>query len=387
MPAGTLTNGLTYQFTATDAAKTSYPTYPFQVDVQRQPEQLADQMSGQLATVTDPVSGQSMTFGYGPTGCPAMPSGFLATPSGLLCQVTFWDGSQSALGYATTSSGGTQLGRVVDYPAAGAGSAQVTDFAYDGVGRLAHRAPLVAATAAAGYVGAGDTSLLTQISYDSQGRVATMAAPAAATGGTGASHTYAYTAGAGSTPWSTTVTNPALTTAAGALANVAFDPLSFLLTAIRDAAGRTTTNTWNAAQQLQSRLTGSGTQIALSYNADGLLSQAQGPTVGSVSATSPTVNFGYDETFTANPGGSGTPMQGLAVTYWNNAQLTGAPVAAELGPAVAGTPATSLLVKLAGQPTQDRYRRVGRPADRQGHDYGCGRLHLHPRLGEHAPIW
>ncbi len=86
--------------------------------------------------------------------------GFVPAPDGMLCQVSFWDGSAAWVGYVTAPGGKSQIGRLVDYPAAGEG-AQVVDYAYDGAGRLAAaRSPLVAAAAATSppIVPAGDTT-------------------------------------------------------------------------------------------------------------------------------------------------------------------------------------------------------------------------------------
>jgi hypothetical protein len=93
----------------------------------------------------------------------------MEAPEGLLCQVKFWDGSTSSLMYVETPLG-PSIGRILDWPEAKGNGAQVTDIAYDQVGRIAAtRSPLVARAAAADIVPADDSAFWSRLTYFEDG--------------------------------------------------------------------------------------------------------------------------------------------------------------------------------------------------------------------------
>jgi hypothetical protein len=121
-----------------------------------------------LTKITDPVGHRDIVLRYGgDPACPASPPPNLAVaPPGMLCSVTYWDGTQTKLWY--TPAGGNQLARIQD--PGDSLTPPITDFAYDGAGRLLQvRSPLVADALAAGVVTASDESAgtyRTLLTYD-----------------------------------------------------------------------------------------------------------------------------------------------------------------------------------------------------------------------------
>ena len=297
--------------------------------------------AGLLRTVSDPVSGRSIEFVYGGGKCPSIAPGFVAAPAGMLCAVRFWDGSTSAVSYVARADGSVSIGRITDFPEAGGDGAQVTDLAYDAVGRIARvREPLVAAAMAAKVIDVADDQYLGAVAYDDDGRVVSITAGAASQGGPRRMHTYDYVS-----PSTTTIADSLL----GRVINeTRYDPSTFLVLTTTDSTGLQATNEWDLATGNLLKAVDRNGNVTRNTFADGQLVLTQGPTEGSLAVDGPQIRYGYDQTFDLSP--DGTPMRGLAVTYWSNAQWTGLDAGAENGPLVGGVLAPSLVMNWPSSP-------------------------------------
>ena len=267
--------------------------------------------------------------------------GFVAAPDGMLCQVKFWDGSTIAVAYRTLPDGSVSIGRLVDRPEAGAEGAQVTDIAYDAVGRIARlRTPLVA-SAIASKVADDDVQFTTEVAYDDQGRTVGIVGPAPTAGGVRYAHTIEY---AGNR--STTVRSLPSNTVNQ---SIVFDPSTFLILSRTDAYGLTSTNQWNLSTGDLERAVDSNGNVTVNTYENGLITSTAGPTAGSLATDGAFTRYAYDQTFDVSP--DGTPMRGLDVTWWNNAQALGAPIDGDLGPLIDGRVAPTLTVNWDASPT------------------------------------
>ena len=153
----------------------------------RQPAALAYTYAGtpaHLIQITDSVSTTrwAKLFYGGDASCPAVPGGFGAVPTGMICAVTTSDGQVTQLVYAT----GGQLARLI-HP-----GSEITDYGYDTLGRIVSLRDSLAADAITAGVRAQDSTVLTEISYDAIGRVSSATMPAATAGATRQTHTYDY---------------------------------------------------------------------------------------------------------------------------------------------------------------------------------------------------
>lgn len=283
-------------------------------------QQIYDGESGRLTSLIDTATGRTVTLRYGGWGCPVY-RGFADTPSDLLCQIEFWDGSKAGFGY-TANAAGVQLARLVDY-AGSASGALVSDLAYDDSGRLtAVRSPTsaaaVASPAAARVAGSdpAEPQLLTQVSYDPQGRVATVTNPAPSLGAPRVSATYSY--GANNT--TTTAVAPG-----GSTSQITYDPATFR-TLARSADGVTTRTEYDANGNPVKSVDAAGGVTTSEYDSDGVMVAKRGPGGSQVT-------YGYDRTYaTKDPNDPGQALLGLDVSYWPNTTWSGPPATSELGP-------------------------------------------------------
>lgn len=287
---------------------------------------------GLLRKITDPVSKRSVQLSYGGDSCPKSAAGFVAAPTGMLCQVKFWDGSTSAFSYVTLPDGSISIGRLVDYPEAGAEGAQVSDIAYDAVGRIARtRSPLVASAAASSIIGTEDAQFWAEVAYQSDGRVASITDAAPALSGNRCVRSY-ESQGTGSSV-SDSCMGKVITT-------VQFDGTTFFPLQLTDITGRTTTNTWNLSTgDLLSTVDATG-RITTNTYGNGNLVRSVGP-----SRDLSTAQVGlreYDETYANSP--EGVAMRGLDVVYWPSATDRGANAVQELGPLRDGALLNSLTI-------------------------------------------
>ena len=146
---------------------------------------------GRLVSATDP-SGRVITFSYGAKACPTA-EGFTDAPDGILCSISWWDGTQTQISYVDAADG-PQVGLIAD-AVGGPGPMSEVGLAlgWDEAGRLAAvRSPLVNAAVAAGLVPGDAVDVLTQITYDDEGRVKAVASPAPEPGAERLIHSYRY---------------------------------------------------------------------------------------------------------------------------------------------------------------------------------------------------
>ncbi len=265
-----------------------------------------------LTRITDPVSTRAMTLRYGgDPACPTSPPpGFDAgAPPGMLCSVAYWDGTETKLWYAAG-----QLGRLADP------GGEITDFAYSG-GRLsAVRDPLAGDAVAAG-VRVNDASTSTAIAYDAAGRVSSVTLPAPSAGAPRPQTTYRYV--------SATETQLDVAGAPqphGYARKVTFDGAGRAVTET-DATALTSRTEWDpVAERVLSSTDPAGRKTTTIYDTAGRPTDAFGPAPASCfgadrrpngTCTNPSVahsQTSYDE-----------GIRGLAVSYWDNQNLTGPP--------------------------------------------------------------
>jgi len=140
--------------------------------------------------VTDP-SERSISFAYG-DAC-ATADGFAGVPKGLLCSITWWDGTSTQLHYVE-AAGEPRVGLIADAVGGpGPMSESGLGLGWDSAGRLASvRQPVANAAVAAGVVDRGAVDVLTQVTYDSSGRVQGVAQGAPSPGAERLVHLYEY---------------------------------------------------------------------------------------------------------------------------------------------------------------------------------------------------
>jgi len=232
--------------------------------------------TGQVTSIVDPLTSRTVTLVYGSRdsigvndpNC-AQSSSFGATvpPVGRLCKITYaGTGLMSRFYY----NGARQLVRV-EHP-----GGEITDYAYDGSGRLTQVRDPLAFDAVTGGQATGDATSTWQIAYDTTTtRPTSLTAPKAkTTDGFRAGHTYEYPASgearvqvAGftppvATPWSSKVT---------------YDNLSARTLTATDAGGRVTATTWNNNDQPLTVVDPPGRKTSTIYDAQGKPTDVWGP--------------------------------------------------------------------------------------------------------------
>lgn len=242
-------------------------------------------------------------------------SQFDQAPNGMLCGLKTTDGDVTSFYYK-----GGNLARIVQP------GSQITDYGYDGVGRIT----AIRDSLASDVIGAGirqdDASVTTQVSYDSLGRVASVTAPAAQAGGARVEHTLDYKSSQTDmhitgTPepngYSKRVQYDSLlrTTSdidlTGKTAQTEWDPVKDLQLSTTDATGLKSTTIYD---QLDRTTDSYGPAPAAWYGTD------RKPLPGNLSPGTtyasqiPHTSTGYDE-----------GINGFAVSVFNNAKLTGTP--------------------------------------------------------------
>jgi RHS repeat-associated protein len=334
-------DGVTYAFDrlgqpkavsmATDDGRSSSPAYTWYVDVPNNPK------PRRLQAISDPVRGLQINFryqGYDSTlACPTTPPANLSVaPAYELCEVDYWDGTQTKLWYNANG----QLARFDD-----PGSA-ITDLGYDATtAKLrALRNPLdydaVAATAVT-HVPDTDHSR-TVVTYDTAGRASSVTLPspdawAAPLDKPQPSHGYTYV----STPTPHTDVVVGGLTGTNRSAGYSADGRA---TTDTDAEGHPSSVTWDANDRRISSTDTAGRLSTVIRDGDATRAEATGR-VTDAYGPAPAACFGSDRrpagactglptvahTATAYDGIGGTsPDTGLAVTYWNNPTYADAPV-------------------------------------------------------------
>lgn len=271
-----------------------------------------------LTSVTDPGRNGAtiLTLNYasdaGSTGsgtCPTPPSGTSLAPKGMLCSLSYIDGSITNLGY--TADG--RLTRIVDP------GGEVTDLAYDANNRLIQvRDPLVNDFLAwTGHPTVDPATLGTDITYTNN-KATTVTQPAPAPGATRPVTTISYPSTTNSTvtvaglsggPHRTVVFDDggrvtSDTDAVGRASSAVYDGEDRVITSV--SAGRRTTNVYNDRNQLTDTW---GPAPTTCFN-----TTAPYLTNGTCPGVVPHTATTYDQNIT-----------GLAYTFWNNTTHTGAP--------------------------------------------------------------
>lgn len=274
---------------------------------------------GHLYTTTDPVSGRATRLQYGgnpntgTTPCPTTaPTGLVVAPAGRLCQVKFWDGTDTVLWYYPNEN----LARIVDP------GAETTDFGYDSAGILATvRDPLVNDAPSAATAGIPAAELVTTVAY-SANRAAAVTAPRPSAGQARPSRTYTYGTGTGSVA---VAGLPAPTRA------VTVDADGRVLTD-RDQAGLTTTMVWDPRDLLRSTTGPSGHQSITVYDTvSGRPTGTYGPAPATCFDNTP-ASATYLTPNGSCPGVASTStrydegLTGLGATWFNPTTLTGGAV-------------------------------------------------------------
>ncbi len=288
---------------------------------------------GRLVTIEDQVSGRTIELRYGGEDCPAAGAG-LGAPVGLLCGAQLWDGSRVAFGYQGEGDR-ARLVRLVGFVGAASGT-EVTDLAFDGVGRLAAvRSPLAARAVVAG-VRTADDSVATQVVHDDRGRVVLVTGPAARPGESRSVRSVGYS-----------LDDPGLTSSVAApaapgapvVATAVVDPTTFQVRESRDAAGRTRIITWDSGtDRVVEEVDPGGLTTRFTADEQGVRTGRVGPaSAASIdSGAAPRQEIQVDRTFRDAQDLEGEAMRGLAVTYWANGTRQGDPIRSEVGPTLAG---------------------------------------------------
>jgi RHS repeat-associated protein len=263
-----------------------------------------------LTSLTDPVSGRSVTLRYGgDASCPTgAPSGFdAAAPAGMLCDVELWDGTVTKFWYVNG-----ELGRV-ENP-----GSSITDFAYTGGLLTGVRDPLASDAVANSAVtgrNPGDADTWTAIAYDSSNRVHSVTLPAPSAGAARPSKTYTYGSG------TTTIATAGVTSTS----SVAYDSAN-RQTSATDATGKTGYIHWDAMDREVAQIDPAGFESTVVYDSQGRMTDqwgpapsawfpSDGPPDNSHLSSTPHSTMAYD-------GG----LTGLAGTYWTTPDETGNPI-------------------------------------------------------------
>jgi RHS repeat-associated protein len=265
-----------------------------------------------LSTITDPVSGQVISLTYQGGACPTPPSGFdAAPPPGMLCKISYWDGTETDLYYASG-----QLGRVSEP------GGDSTDFAFSGNLLTQYRDSLAADAIAAG-VRSNDTTAVTLISYDSATpvRVTGVTLPLAqSTDTTRLAHTYVYTSST-----QTLVHSAGLAEPNGFYRQVSFDAAG-RLTADTDATNLTTTQVWDSSDHLLATTDPRNLETTHFYDVSSRQTDTYGPAPASCFGSSYLPNGTCTN---PPPAHSNTAydvgIAGVGAAYWTNINLAGSP--------------------------------------------------------------
>ena len=282
--------------------------------------------SGKLTSVTDPVSGQSMTVAYYGAGtCPTLPAGFV-TATGMMCRVTV-PGSQQTDFFYTGTAGSYRLARVVNP------GAQVVDYVYGTGGRLVGvrdpRGADVVAAADSGVTALGwadkDTDATTtqwRLDYNEYG-VSKVSSPVPSPGASRVARDYAVNS------WEHLSQADAMVTPSGAPSDsvyFTFDTGGRQKTARTNTGAsttRTVTTTWNEELDVPLIVSDSGTGLSTTtrYDEQGRPVETYGPAPTSAFAAglypasgAPKTATFYDESIT-----------GLNARGWTNTALSGQP--------------------------------------------------------------
>ncbi|MEV5300269.1 PA14 domain-containing protein [Amycolatopsis methanolica] len=309
-----------------------------------------------LKTITDPVSGRSMTLSYNRpgdtcyTGLTPPPGADANAPSQMLCRIAYWDGRQSVLWYTNG-----QLSRFEDP------GSEITDFGYDTTTGLLTkvRDPRAADWVAVDPTNRDNDTTRWLVAYTS-GKATSVTGPAPAVGAARPAHSYRYDPAN-----SQTFTDVAgLTPETGFFSKVTYDS-AYRTLSTTDATGKTSSTTWDNRDLQLTSTDPAGRESTTVYDYAMRPTDTYGPAPTSCftgqqpttacADTVPHTHTGYDEN-----------LLGLAATYYGNTTLTGAPGALATGvgtgdgslavtwganPPATGIPATNYSARFTGDLT------------------------------------
>jgi RHS repeat-associated protein len=267
-------------------------------------------------------------FIYGPSAtCPTPGGSSSAAPTGMLCRITYPGGSAESQTTRLYYNANGQLARIVDP------GDEVTDFGYDGPGRLTSIVDSVANDWLAANPSITRSSLQqTEISYDGSGRVATVTLPApdGATASLRPQRTFTYGAG------TTTVDVAGLSLPAGAHAATVTYDAALRQTSATSAMGLTASKVWDAKDLVLSATDPQGLMSTTIYDGRNRPIDSYGPAPTSCFGVNRTpVSCGFTPAHSVTTYDQG--MQGLHAAWYSNANLAGAPATFSLGlPSITG---------------------------------------------------
>lgn len=288
----------------------------------RKPATLQNSYSGtptRLTTITDPVSGRSQVLHYNRPGddCYGNTTVWSTVdplpPAGMLCKITYWDGTETDLFYIAGHL------RAVQNP-----GADDTLYAYENDGLLGY----VVNDLDNDWVNQDPThrntvAMYTEVDYANNGGVlqaAKVISPEPEPGQSRPEHDYRYDPA----NRQTFIDEAGLHPAVGFAQKVTYDS-SFRSLTSTDATGKTSSQTWNNQDLQLTSTDAAGRESTTVYDYDNRPTDTYGPAPASCfSGQTPTsacaATVGH--THTAYDGG----LVGLSASWYTNATLTGAPM-------------------------------------------------------------
>ncbi|MCU1460945.1 MAG: hypothetical protein JWO37_1020 [Acidimicrobiales bacterium] len=290
--------------------------------------------SGQLQTMTDPISSRFVSEHYGAVGgntyCWGNPSGLSYAPSGYLCSIHYPGNSG---GTADNNNSGTNLfysspdgGKTWQLMRIAQNGNELIDFNYDTYGRLWKVRDALANDAF--LVGGGTGANETEILYDPSGRATSVTLPQATGSDTHRpAHSYTYDS---ATQTRVYIKGFVTQDVDGVARTVTFDSASGqLLSGVTPTATNPATSMWFGDDRPRSTIDPAGRKTTTIYDYAKRAKDVYGP--------APANCF---DPFTDQPNGSCTNpavpkthtdydtgiTPGLAAGYWNNLSFAGAPL-------------------------------------------------------------
>jgi RHS repeat-associated protein len=323
-------DGRTYVFAA--SGELTSVTSP--VD-DRKPAALKYTYSGSPAKITQITDGVTndrwaKVFYSDDADCGSVPAGYdSVAPANMLCAVKTNDGRATYFYY--------QSGKLARIAQPGN---QLTDYGYDGYGRITAIRDSLANDAVAAGVRANDASVLSEITYDILGRVVNVKQPAATAGASRIEHAIAYLPGGTGYFGATHQHITGAVEPNGFSRRVEYDSL-YRTTEVTDVANLSTTQEWDATKDLLLSATDpAGFKSTTIYDDEDRPIDSYGP--------APAAWFGSDRRPTASylaqvPHGEtkyDENLWGPAVAWYNvkGSSLLGAPKLHATGLTVAGQP-------------------------------------------------
>ncbi|HVV12772.1 MAG TPA: PA14 domain-containing protein [Amycolatopsis sp.] len=274
-----------------------------------------------LKTITDPVSGRSMTLYYNRpgdtcyTGLTPPPGADANAPSQMLCRVAYWDGRQSVLWYTNT-----QLSRIEDP------GSEVTDFGYDTTSGLLTkvREPIAADWVALDPTNRDNDNSRWVIGYTGT-QAASVTAPAPTIGAARPAHSYRYDPANSQTFTDIAGISPAVGFSSKATYDTAFRQLT-----ATDATGKVSSTTWNVNDLQLTSTDPAGRESTTVYDYAQRPTDSYGPAPTSCfTGQQPTT--GCADTVTHTHTNYDENLQGLGAQWYANTALSGAPASLTTG--------------------------------------------------------